>query len=214
MTKIQEIAQAVEEGKTKAIASLVQEALDSGDDAAGILESMIGAMGVIGDKFSAGEVFVPEMLVSAKTMQNGVEVLKPIFAEAGKESLGTCIIGTVAGDLHDIGKNLVALMIESAGFDVIDAGIDVPASKFIQTIKENPQVKVVALSGLLTMTMPSVEQTVKAIRDSGLSGFKIIVGGAPLTEKFAQDIGADAYAPDAGSAAVKSKELALLVQKD
>ncbi|NLP36990.1 MAG: cobalamin-binding protein [Firmicutes bacterium] len=207
MSKLQEVNAAVAAGKTKAIAGLVQEALDGGHSAQEILDTMIEAMGVVGDKFSSGEIFVPEMLIAGKAMQKGVEVLKPQLASESSTSLGKCIIGTVAGDLHDIGKNLVALMIESAGFEMVDLGVDVPKEKFIETIKANPDANIVALSALLTTTMPAMRDTVKAIRDSGLTGFKIIVGGAPITQEFADEIGADAYARDAGGAAVKVKEL-------
>ena len=207
MSKIQEISVAVEGGKAKQVAGLVQEALDGGAKATEILNAMIASMGVVGDKFSSGELFVPEMLVAAKAMQKGVEVLKPILAGAGAVSLGKCIIGTVAGDLHDIGKNLVAIMIESAGFEVMDLGVDVATDKFLETIKANPDVKIVACSGLLTTTMPLMKETVGAIKASGLNGFKIMVGGAPITPEFAAEIGADAYTPDAGSAAAKAKEL-------
>ncbi|HHX74257.1 MAG TPA: cobalamin-binding protein [Firmicutes bacterium] len=207
MSKIQEVKAAVETGKTKLIAGLVQEALDAGHQANDILAAMIDAMSTVGDKFSSGEIFVPEMLIAGKAMQKGVDVLKPHLAGEAAVSLGKCIIGTVAGDLHDIGKNLVALMIESVGFDVIDLGVDVSVAKFVDTIRANPDVKVVALSALLTTTMPAMKDTVAAIRDSGLSGFKIIVGGAPITQEFADAIGADAYARDAGGAAAKVKTL-------
>ncbi len=140
-------------------------------------------------------------------MAKGVEVLKPLLAGGSSTSLGTCIIGTVEGDLHDIGKNLVAMMIESAGFEVVDLGVDVPIAKFIEAIKETKNVTLVALSGLLTTTMPALKATVEAIKASGMTGFKIIVGGAPVTPEFAASIGSDAYAPDAGGAAVKAKEL-------
>jgi methanogenic corrinoid protein MtbC1 len=140
-------------------------------------------------------------------MQKGVEVLKPLLAGEGAVSLGKCVIGTVAGDLHDIGKNLVSLMIESAGFEVIDLGVDVPKERFIDTIKANPDVNLVACSALLTTTMPSLEETVKAIKASGLKGFKVIVGGAPITQGFADEIGADGYAQDAGGAAVLAKAI-------
>jgi methanogenic corrinoid protein MtbC1 len=207
MSKLQEIKANVEAGKTKVVPGLVQEALDEGLGAKDILAAMVEAMGVVGDKFSAGEIFVPEMLIAGKAMQKGVEVLEPVLAGDSSSIIGKCIIGTVAGDLHDIGKNLVALMIGSAGFEMIDLGVDVPAEKFVETIKANPDVNVVALSALLSTTMPSMRDTVKAIRDSGLTGFKIIVGGAPITQEFADEIGADAYARDAGGAAVKVKEL-------
>ncbi|MCR3922352.1 MAG: corrinoid protein [Firmicutes bacterium] len=207
MSKLQEVKTSVETGKTKLIAGVVQEALDAGDKATDILQAMVDAMGVVGDSFSTGEIFVPEMLIAGKAMQKGVEVLKPALAGEGSATLGKCIIGTVAGDLHDIGKNLVALMIESAGFEMIDLGVDVPADKFIEAIKANPDVKVVACSALLSTTMPAMKETVAAIKDSGLTGFKVIVGGAPITPEFATEIGADAYGRDAGSAAVKAKQL-------
>lgn len=164
-------------------------------------------MGKVGDKFSAGEILVPEKLVTARSMSKGVEILKPVLAREGAESLGKCILGTVAGDLHDIGKNLVGIMIESAGFDLIDLGVDVPIEKFIEAIKANPDVSIVACSALLTTTMPSLQETVKGIKESGLTGFKILVGGAPITQAFAEEIGADGYAPDAGSAVTKAKQL-------
>ena len=210
MSKIQEVAAAVETGKVKLIEGLVQEALDAGDDPVVILNSgMIGAMGVVGAKFQANEIFVPEMLVAAKTMKKGVDVLRPHLAGDSVGAKGKFIIGTVAGDLHDIGKNLVALMIESAGFEVIDLGVDVPADKFVEAIKANPDCKVVGASALLTTTMDSLKNTVKAMIDAGCkSQVKIMVGGAPITQAFADEIGADAYTPDAGSAAVKAVELA------
>ena len=209
MSKIKEVAAAVESGKVKLIEGLVQEALDAGDPADDILnEGMIGAMAVVGAKFQANEIFVPEMLVAAKTMKKGVEVLKPHLAGDSVGKHGKYILGTVAGDLHDIGKNLVGLMIESAGFEVIDLGVDVPPEKFVEAIKANPDCKVVGASALLTTTMDSLKSTVKAMIDAGCkSQVKIMVGGAPITQEFADDIGADAYAPDAGSGAVKAVEL-------
>ena len=208
MSIMEEVKAKVQAGKTKLVPGLVQEALDGGNKAEDILQVMVDAMGVVGDKFSAGEIFVPEMLIAAKAMAKGVEVLKPHMANDSASSLGTCIMGTVAGDLHDIGKNLVSMMIESAGFDVVDIGVDVPAQKFVDAIKENENVKVVACSALLTTTMPALKEAVATIKGSGLEGFKVIVGGAPITAEFAAEIGADGFAPDAGSAAVKAKELA------
>jgi methanogenic corrinoid protein MtbC1 len=207
MSKIEEVKANVEIGKPKIVPGLVQEALEEGTAAMDILQVMVDAMRVVGDKFSAGEIFVPEMLIAAKAMSKGVEVLKPHLAGEASTSLGTCVIGTVQGDLHDIGKNLVAMMVESAGFDVVDLGVDVPADKFIEAAKTNANVKLVACSGLLTTTMPAMENTVAAIKASGLNGVKVMVGGAPVTEEFAAQIGADAYALDAGSAAVKAKQL-------
>jgi len=210
MSKIKEIAKAVELGKVKLIEGLVKEALEAGEDANAILnEGMIAAMGIVGQKFQNNEIFVPEMLVAAKTMKKGVEILKPHLAGSSVGKYGKYIIGTVAGDLHDIGKNLVALMVESAGFEVIDLGVDVPAEKFVEAIKANPDCKVVGASALLTTTMDSLRNTVKAMIDAGCkSQVKIMVGGAPITQAFADEIGADAYTPDAGAAAVKAVELA------
>lgn len=207
MSKIYEISTAVENGKPKVISGLVQEALAEGVNATDILSAMIGAMGVVGDKFSTGEIYVPEMLVAARAMQKGVEVLKPALGGDSAVSLGKCIIGTVQGDLHDIGKNLVSLMIESTGFEVIDLGVDVHTDKFLETLKANPDAKIVACSALLTTTMASMEETVKAIKALNMAGLKIMVGGAPISPDFAAQIGADAYTLDAGAAAVKAKEL-------
>ncbi|MDR1253038.1 MAG: corrinoid protein [Treponema sp.] len=208
MSKIEEIAQAVQSGKSKIIEGLVTDALNEGLDPVKILnEGMISAMGIVGEKFQRSEIFVPEMLVAARAMKKGVEVLKPLLADKANISLGKCIIGTVHGDLHDIGKNLVALMIESTGFEVIDLGVDVPVDKFIDAIKENPDAKLVALSCLLTTTMPALQETAVAVKESGLQGFKLMVGGAPITQEFADQIGADGYSPDAASAAQLAKKL-------
>ena len=209
MSKLQEVSAAVESGKLKKIEGIVQDALDDGDSADDILAAMIDTMGVVGDKFQRNEIFVPEMLVAALTMKKGVGILRPILAGDSVGKYGKFIIGTVAGDLHDIGKNLVALMVESAGFEVIDLGVDVPPEKFVEAIKANPDCHVVGVSALLTTTMEAMKITVQAIIDAGLqSQVKIMVGGAPITPEFAESIGADAYTPDAGSAAQKAKELA------
>ena len=207
MSKIEEVKAKVEAGKSKLVPGLVQEALDEGSAPGEILQAMVDSMGVVGEKFSSGEIFVPEMLIAAKAMSKGVEVLKPLMAGDGSTSLGTCIIGTVAGDLHDIGKNLVSMMIESAGFDMVDLGVDVPADTFVQAIKDNANVKLVACSGLLTTTMPALKEAVQTIK-AAYPDLKVIVGGAPVTPEYAAEVGADGYAPDAGSAAVKAKELA------
>jgi len=207
MSKLEDIKTHVVAGKTKLVPGLVQEALDEGSSPNDILQSMIDGMKVVGDRFSAGEIFVPEMLIAAKAMKKGVEVLEPHLAGDATTPLGTCIIGTVKGDLHDIGKNLVSLMIGSAGFDMVDLGVDVPKAKFVDAIKENGNVKLVACSGLLTTTMAAMKETVQTIKASGLTGVKVIVGGAPITPEYAAEIGADAYAPDAGAAAEKAKEI-------
>ena len=209
MSKIQEIATAVENGKTKIVAGLVEQALAEGVDAQEILNvGMIQAMDVVGAKFGRGDIFVPEMLVAAKAMKNGVEVLKPKLAAAGSASLGKVVIGTVIGDLHDIGKNLVAMMIESAGFEVKDLGVDVPVAKFVEAVENDPAVKIMAVSALLTTTMPAMKDTVDALNASKVrERFKVLVGGAPITQDFANQIKADSYAPDAASAAKAAKAL-------
>ncbi len=209
MSKLDELAVKVETGKAKLVPGLVQEALDEGNAPEVVLNKMIGAMDVVGEKFKNNEIFVPEMLIAARAMKKGVEVLKPLLAAGGTQDAGKVIIGTVAGDLHDIGKNLVAMMIESAGFTVIDLGVDVPADKFVQTVKENPDVKIVALSALLTTTMPALKETVALLNEQDFrSNIKIMIGGAPITPEFAVEVGADAYTEDAASAAAKAKELA------
>ncbi len=208
MSKLAEVQENTERGKTKLLPGIVLEAIEAGDKPGDILQAMVDGMGVVGEKFSAGAIFVPEMLIAAKAMSKGVEALKPHLAgDDSGPSLGTCIIGTVQGDLHDIGKNLVTMMVESAGFKMVDLGVDVAPEKFIDAIKSNDNVTLVACSALLSTTMPALRQTVKAIKSSGLEGFKLIVGGAPVTQAFADEIGADGYAPDAGGAAIKAKEL-------
>ena len=209
MSKLQEIADVVINGKAKLIGGLVQEGLDEGNDPSAILNSMIDAMGVVGERFKNNEIFVPEMLVAARAMKKGVEVLKPHLASGSAGAAGKVIIGTVAGDLHDIGKNLVAMMIESAGFEVIDLGVDVSSDKFLEAVRSNPDTKIVACSALLTTTMPALRDTVAALNAADFrSKIKVMVGGAPITQEFADEIGADAYTPDAASAAAKAKELA------
>ena len=206
---IDSVKQAVTGGKIKLIQGVVQEALDGGATAGEILDTMSDAMDEVGAKFQNGEIFVPEMLVAAKTMQRGVGVLKPMLGGEEGAKYGKFVIGTVAGDLHDIGKNLVAMMVESAGFEVVDLGVDVPAEKFVEAIQANPDCHVVGVSALLTTTMDAMRKTVQAIIDAGLKDqVKIMVGGAPITQAFADEIGADAYTTDAGSAAEKAKELA------
>ena len=196
-------------GKAKLVPAAVQETLDEGVEASKILDTMISAMDVVGENFKNGTIFVPEMLIAAKAMKKGVEVLKPHLASGAAGALGKVIIGTVAGDLHDIGKNLVAMMIESAGFEVIDLGVDVPVEKFLTAYEENPGTKIVACSALLTTTMPALQETVAALNAAPWrSQVKVMVGGAPITQEFADKIGADAYTPDAASAAKKAKELA------
>lgn len=209
MSKIQEVSNAVQSGKSKIVGGLVEEALSEGLDPVEILnKGMIDAMSIVGEKFKNNEIFVPEMLVAARAMKKGVEVLKPHLAGDDTGSVGKLVIGTVAGDLHDIGKNLVAMMMESAGFEVIDLGVDVPVERFISATKENEDVSIVCVSALLTTTMPAMKDTVKALLDSDVrERINIMVGGAPITQEFADEIGADAYTEDAASAAQVAKSI-------
>ncbi len=205
---IEKVRDLVIAGRAKLIPAAVQEALDEGDNPSELLDAMIGAMDVVGERFKNNEIFVPEMLISAKAMKRGVDTLKPHLASGAAGALGKVIIGTVAGDLHDIGKNLVAMMIESAGFEVIDLGVDVPIEKFLSTYEENPETRIIACSALLTTTTPALQQTVAAINEAPWRGkVKVMVGGAPITQEFADEIGADAYTADAASAAQRAKEL-------
>ena len=203
-----EVFDLVVRGKAKLVGAAVQTALDEGADPNELLASMISAMDEVGEKFKNNEIFVPEMLVSARAMKKGVEVLKPHLASGAAGALGKVIIGTVAGDLHDIGKNLVAMMIESAGFEVIDLGVDVPKEKFVETYEANPDTKIIACSALLTTTMPALRETVELLNASPFrSKIKVMIGGAPITQEFADEVGADAYTEDAASCAQRAKEL-------
>lgn len=210
MAGIQEVYALVEKGKAKVIANAVQEALDAGCDPTEILnDGMIKAMDAVGEKFKNGEIFVPEMLVAARAMKKGVEVLKPHLATGTAGAAGKVIIGTVAGDLHDIGKNLVSMMLESAGFEVIDLGVDVPKEKFVEAYEANPDTKIICCSALLTTTMPALKDAVALINEASFRpNVKVMVGGAPITQAFADEIGADAYTEDAASCAKKARELA------
>jgi len=192
---------ALSQGKMDEVKKLTQEALDVGDSAETILkEGLIQAMDRIGVKFKNGEIYIPEVLIAARAMHAGMAILKPILSKSTTTLTAKILVGTVKGDLHDIGKNLVIMMLEGGGFDVVDLGIDVPRNKFIEAIREH-QPQVVGLSALLTTTMREMKDTIQAIEQAGLRGkVKVIVGGAPVTEKFAREIGADGYAPDAASA--------------
>lgn len=191
---------AVVEGDAEGVEAGVHQALAAGVSAQDLLYTvLIPAMGEVGTLYETGEYFVPEMLIAAQAMKAGLAILRPLLAEAGGVSAGVIVLGTVQGDLHDIGKNLVGLMLEGAGYEVRDLGIDVAASKFIEAIE--PDVDMVALSALLTTTMPAMKTTIEAIREAGLrEKVKIVVGGAPVTQAYADSIGADGYAPDASSA--------------
>lgn len=208
MASIQEVYDLVVRGKARLIEAAVSAALEEGCDPSKLLnEGMIAAMDEVGEKFKNGEIFVPEMLVAAKAMKKGVELLKPHLATGEAGAAGKVVIGTVAGDLHDIGKNLVIMMLESAGFEVIDLGVDVPHEKFIETVEANPDTKIVCCSALLTTTMPALRDAVAMLNAAPFRGnIKVMVGGAPITQAFADEIGADAYTEDAASCAQKAKE--------
>lgn len=197
------------EGDMKATPQHVQIALDSSSRPDVILnKGMISAMSEVGRLFEEGEYFVPEMLVSARAMQACLAVLKPYLVQAGVEPIGTVVIGTVQGDLHDIGKNLVAMMLEGAGFAVVDLGVNVDADSYVAAVVEH-KAMIVAMSALLTTTMPQMETTIEALKEaSGIDAkIKILVGGAPVTQAYAESIGADGYAPNASRAAALAKSL-------
>lgn len=206
MSDLNLIAEALQKGKMREMPAMVQGALDKGLGPKEILEQgLIAGMNVIGKKFKNNEVFIPEVLVAANTMKAGMGVLEPHLAKAGVKPLAKVVIGTVKGDLHDIGKNLVIMMFKGAGFEVQDIGIDVSKEKFVAAASD-PKCAVIGLSALLTTTMPAMRDAVKALRDSGVKA-KILVGGAPVTKAFADEIGADGYATDAASAVEVGKKL-------
>lgn len=208
MSILVEISENMQKGKAKIVKGLVQEALDQGIPAQEILQDgLMRGMDAIGVKFKADEIYVPDVLVAVRAMNMGLAILKPALQDSGAEPIGKVCLGTVKDDLHDIGKNLVRMMLEGKGFEVIDLGIDVPSEKFIETaINENCQL--ICCSALLTTTMPALQQTVAALNAASWRGdVKVMVGGAPITQEFADKIGADAYTPDAASAAKKAKEL-------
>jgi len=204
-TALKNLYDCVLEGDLRQAKPMVQAAIDTGVPASRILnESLIAPMSEVGRLFEEGEYFVPEMLVSAKTMQSALEVLKPLLVAGGVEAIGKVVLGTVRGDQHDIGKNLVGMMMEGAGFEVVDLGVDVSPSKFIEAITDDTDV--IGLSALLTTTMPAMGVTIKAIADAGLRDkVKIIIGGAPVTQAYADQIGADGYGADAVAAVEKTR---------
>lgn len=199
---LNEIAEQLEAGKSKVVKTLVQQAIDEGVPPQDILkEGLLGGMSAIGEKFKRNEVFVPEVLMAARAMNQSIEILKPLLAEAGVESVGKVCIGTVQGDLHDIGKNLVKMMLEGKGFEVIDLGTDVAPETFVNAAIEN-NCDIICCSALLTTTMHVMEDVVKAAEAAGIHDrVKIMIGGAPVNEEFCKQIGADGYTVDAASAA-------------
>lgn len=207
MTTLEHIYQSVIEGDMSSATEGVNTALAEDIAASEILnKGLIAAMTEVGRLFEEGEYFVPEMLIAARAMQASVAILKPKLLEADIKPLGKVVIGTVKGDLHDIGKNLVAMMLEGAGFEIIDLGTDVPPEKFVAAIKDNGA-EFIGMSALLTTTMPAMKTSIEALKEAGIrENVKVLIGGAPVTQKYADEIGADVYAPDGPSAARKAKE--------
>jgi 5-methyltetrahydrofolate--homocysteine methyltransferase len=205
---VRELFDATVEGDRDTVSAKVSQALEEGLQPARILnEGLIAAMAEVGARFERAEFYVPEMLIAARAMQAGLAILKPHLADAKVKTIGTVITATVKGDLHDIGKNLVAMMLEGAGFEIIDLGTDVPPEKFVEAIRAH-RVDLLAMSALLTTTMPSMGDAIKALQEAGLRDrVKIMVGGAPLTEGYAKQIGADGYAADASKAVHLAKSL-------
>ncbi len=208
MELLQQIANCVINGKAPDTEKLVQQALDSNVPVKDILhKGLIVAMDVVGQKFKNNEFYVPEVLIAARAMKTGMKLIKPRFAESGVEPIAKLALGTVRGDLHDIGKNLVAMMLEGAGFEIIDLGVDVTPEKFITAITEN-HAKVIGMSALLTTTMLNMKSTIEKLKSDGLrDSVKVIIGGAPVTQSYADEIGADGYAADAATAVTIVKQL-------
>jgi len=206
MADLKELAEAVIKGDQSKTVELTKAAVEDGTDVKSILDDgLIGGMDVLAARWKRNEVYIPEVLIAARAMKSGMEVIEPILSEAGIEPIGKCMIGTVQGDLHDIGKNLVIMMLKGAGFEVIDVGIDIPPEKFVE-MANSTGVPLIGLSALLTTTMPAMEKAVKVLRDAGVTA-KIIVGGAPVTQAYADKIGADGYAADAADAVDIAKKL-------
>jgi len=208
MADFEGLATAIISGKAPAAAELTQQALAEGAAPADILtKGLVAGMNVVGHKFKNNEFYVPEVLIAARAMKSAMEHLRPVLAETGVEPVARVAIGTVRGDLHDIGKNLVSMMLEGAGFEIADLGVDVKPEQFVEAVQEK-RAGVICLSALLTTTMPAMSDTIKALAEAGLRGkVKVMIGGAPVTQNYADEIGADGYAPDAASAVDKAKAL-------
>jgi len=205
---LKEIYESTIVGNAPKVKELVEQALAEGVAPGDIISNhLIPAMAEVGDRFARNEFYVPEMLIAARAMQGGLAILKPLLIDSDIVSAGRVAIGTVKGDLHDIGKNLVSMMLEGAGFEIVDLGVDVGPEKFIEAVQEN-QVQIVALSALLTTTMTMMKGTITALSDAGVRDqVKVIIGGAPVTQSYADEIGADGYADDAGGAVKVAKKL-------
>lgn len=206
MSVLEEISAFLQKGRAKNVKALVQQAIDEGYDPREILnDGLLDGMAVVGGRFKRGEVFVPEVLISARAMQAGMEILEPLLVEVGNEPIGKVILGTVKGDLHDIGKNLTAMMFKGAGFEVYDLGVDVPAETFLEKAEE-VGADVIGMSALLSTTMPNMREVIELLQERGKRDkYIVMIGGAPVTEEFAQEIEADYYTPDAASAAEVAK---------
>ncbi len=201
---------AIVDGDMKTAVAEVKTLLDQGVTPQAIMEKhLIPAMGDVGEKFECNEFFVPELLIAGRAMQESMKILNPLLAQTGIEKVGRVVIGTVQGDLHDIGKNLVASMLEGGGFEVIDLGVDVAPDKFVEAAKSKPGT-IIALSALLTTTMPQMKKVIEALQAAGLSGSsKVMIGGAPVTSEFAKEIGADGYSENASTAVALARQLAV-----
>jgi 5-methyltetrahydrofolate--homocysteine methyltransferase len=208
MSVLNQIAESLMKGKANDVKALVEQALNAGEAPGKILnEGMLKGMGVIGERFKKNEVYVPEVLIAARAMKAGMSVLQPKLVAAGVQAVGIAVLGTVKGDLHDIGKNLVGMMLEGAGLKVIDLGIDVPPEKFVNSAREH-KAQLIGISALLTTTMTNMKAVIDAVKASDVAGqAKTMIGGAPVTQAFCDEIGADGYAPDAASAADLAKSL-------
>jgi 5-methyltetrahydrofolate--homocysteine methyltransferase len=208
MDVLERLAKEIYNGNAEAVVALTKEALDAGLSPEEILnQGMIAGMDAVGRDFRDGILFVPEVLIAARAMHAGMGILRPLLTEAESHSKGTVVLGTVRGDLHDIGKNLVGMMMEGAGFQVVDLGTDVPPEKFVEAAKAH-NAKIVGMSALLTTTMTEMPNVIAALKEAGLrEAVKVMVGGAPVTQRFADEIGADGYAPNASAAVEKAREL-------
>ena len=204
----QEIAELLIAGDIEKVKALTNKALDAGSAPGDILEKgLLAGMDVVGQRFKAGDMFIPEVLRSAKCMHGAMDLLRPLLSQSDRDGTGKVVIGTVQGDVHDIGKNLVCMMLEGSGFKVVDLGIDVKPEAFIDAVKKH-QPDIMGMSALLTTTMPKMAKTIKAIEEAGLRGqVKIMAGGAPVTQKFADDIGADSYGPNAAVVVEEARRL-------
>lgn len=203
---LEQIGELMQKGNLPEVVRLCNLAIEEQATASDILDALLGGMSIIGGKFKRNEIFVPEVLIAARAMNGGLDVIAPLLESEGVEKIGTVAIGTVKGDLHDIGKNLVSMMMVGAGFNVIDLGVDVSAEKYIAAIEEN-KVDIVCMSALLTTTMTNMKGIIEALEEKGLrDSVKVMIGGAPVTTQYAEEIGADLYTPDAATAAEEAKK--------